>query len=67
MRQISEGSDISTKTIFYSIKRSKNIIQEKLRQKYYDYIEMSNGKIIDTCKLVDPKREDYKDEMEGYD
>ena len=66
MRQIAEGSDISTKTIFYSIKRSKSIIQEKLKQKYYDYIEINNGKIIDTCKLVDPKREDYKDEMEGY-
>ena len=67
MRQISEGSDISTKTIFYSIKRSKNLIQEKLRQKYYDYLEINNGKIIDTCKLADPKREDYKDEMEGYE
>ena len=67
MRQISEGSDISTKTIFYSIKRSKNLIQEKLRQKYYDYLEINNGKIIDTCKLVDPKHQDYKDEMEGYD
>ena len=67
MRQISEGSDISTKTIFYSIKRCKKKIQDKFRDKYYEYLQINNSKTITTCKLIDPKNESYLDEMEGYD
>ena len=64
MRQISEGSDISTKTIFYSLKQSKNIIKEKFKERYFDYIVEINNKKVNSIKIDDLKNENYKDDGE---
>jgi len=65
MRQISEGSGISTKAIFYSLKQTKKIIKEKFKQRYYDYMIELNSKKVCSLKMDDlRKNEDYKDDGE---
>jgi predicted DNA binding protein len=38
MRQIAAETGISTKTIFYSIKKSKEKLKENIAEDYEDYI-----------------------------
>ncbi len=44
MRAIAEGSKISTKTIFYTLKRCKAKIREKLQDEYRYFVKQKNKK-----------------------
>ena len=44
MRAIAEGSNISTKTIFYTLKRCKAKIRQKLNEQYQDFVNQKNKK-----------------------
>ena len=44
MRAIAEGSNISTKTIFYTLKRCKAKIREKLKDEYRYFVKQKNKK-----------------------
>lgn len=44
IRAIAEGSNISTKTIFYTLKRCKAKIREKLKDEYQYFVNQKNKK-----------------------
>jgi|TARA_R100000084_G_C4639613_1_gene143021 RNA polymerase sigma factor (sigma-70 family) len=44
MRTISQGSNISTQTIFYTLKRCKEKIREELGDDYSDFVNKKNNK-----------------------